>query len=250
MFIDSHCHISKEYYSDIDGVINDCIQNNINKMIISGCDKESISESVNLINSYDCLYATIGFHPSEVFSVNDDDLDHLKELIINNKKIVGVGEIGLDYYYDKDSKDKQIELFKKQLKIAEELDLPVVIHSRDAVSDTINILKEYNVTGVIHCFSGSFETACQYIKMGYKLGVGGVITFKNSKLSDVISQIDLDNIVLETDSPYLSPEPYRGKLNSPKNVSIVASKIALIKGVSINDVGDITSKNIFDVFKI
>jgi len=250
MFIDTHCHISSEYYDDIDKIIFDNISSSVKKMIVSGCDEESINESLVLIDKYDSLFATIGYHPSEVKKIDKIDFEKLKNTILSNKKIVGIGEIGLDYYYGKEDKEKQIELFEKQLMLAEELNMPVVIHSRDAVSDTINILKKYKTTGVIHCFSGSLEAANIYIKMGYKLGIGGVVTFKNSKLYEVIENIDIDNIVLETDSPYLAPEPFRGSLNSSKNIPIIAEKVASIKNMSIHDVEIALEKNTNEVFDL
>ena len=155
MFIDTHCHISKDDYDDIDLVIKDNIEAGIDKMIVSGCDESSIYESLELSKKYDSIYLTIGYHPDQVNFVNEDKLNKLKELLTTHK-VIGVGEIGLDYHYGKEDKDKQIELFEKQLKIAEEMNLPVVIHSRDATEDTINTLKKYKVKGIMHCFSGSF----------------------------------------------------------------------------------------------
>ena len=174
----------------------------------------------------------------------------MKELIQKNKKIVGIGEIGLDYHYGKDNINLQKDLFEKQLSMAEELNLPVVIHSRDAVKDTIDILKKYKVKGIIHCFSGSLEVANIYISMGFKLGIGGVLTFKNSKLSNVIEKISLENIVLETDSPYLTPEPFRGKTNSSKYIPIIAQKIADIKDISLQSVSTTTLENTYNLFDL
>lgn len=250
MFIDTHCHISLDYYDDIDKVICDNINSGIDKIIISGCEEKEIESAINYITKYDMVYATIGYHPSEVLNVDDDDLIQLEKLILSDKKIVGVGEIGLDYHYGKDYIDQQKELFKKQLSLAAKLNLPVVIHSRDATKDTIDILSKYNLKGVIHCFSGSLETAKTYINMGYKLGIGGVLTFKNSKLSEVIENIDLSNIVLETDSPYLAPEPFRGKTNSSKYIPIIAAKIADIKKISIDEVSKITLENTYNIFDL
>ena len=183
-------------------------------------------------------------------NVSDDDLLYIKKLALNNKKIVGIGEIGLDYYHNKKNRIDQINLFKKQLALAEELSLPVVIHSRDAVKDTIDCISSYNVKGVIHCFNGSLETANIYIKKGFKLGIGGVITFKHCKLGDVVENIALENIVLETDSPYLTPEPYRGKVNSSKYIPIIANKIASLHSCDIKLVEKITTNNVFDIFNL
>ena len=215
MYIDTHCHLSIEDYDDIDLVIKENLAAGVEKIIISGCTKDSIIESLDLATKYDCVYVTIGFHPSEVNITSESDLIFLKDHI-NDTKVVGIGEIGLDYHYGKDDIDKQKELFRKQMLIADEYNLPVVIHSRDAVNDTVSILKEFpNVHGDIHCFSGSLETAKEYLKMNYMLGIGGVVTFKNSNLYKVIEKIGVDNIIFETDSPYLTPEPFRGKKNSP-----------------------------------
>ena len=176
MFIDTHCHLSIEDYEDIDQVILENKKAGIDKIIVSACTKESILESLEYAKKYDMVYLTIGYHPSEVNNINKDDINVLKKQLLE-EKVVGVGEIGLDYHYGDDDKESQKNLFREQLSIAEELNLPVVIHSRDATKDTIDILKEYKVRGVIHCFSGSYETAKEYISMGFYLGSGGVVTF-------------------------------------------------------------------------
>ena len=249
MFIDTHTHLSLEDYDDIDLVIKENRDNNISKIIISGCTRDSIIESLKYIDKYDDVFATIGYHPSEVDDCNDDDLILLEEQL-KHKKVVGVGEIGLDYHYGKEDRDKQIELFEKQLKIAEKNILPVVIHSRDATEDTINILKKYNVRGVMHCFSGSLETAKIYTSMGFLLGIGGVVTFKNSNLFKVVEEVGIENIVLETDSPYLTPEPFRGKKNSSKYIPYIAKRIAEILNISVEEVGKITSNNASSMFDL
>ena len=251
MLIDTHCHLSREDYDDIDLVIKENRENGIGKIIVSACTKESILECLEYIEKYDDVYLTIGFHPSETESYNNDELKFLRETIKNNKKIVGVGEIGLDYHYGKDDQLKQIEMFIDQMKLAGDLNLPVVIHSRDATEDTIKILKEFpNVTGVIHCFSGSVETAKIYIKMGYKIGIGGVVTFSNSKLFEVVEAVGIENIVLETDSPYLTPVPYRGKKNSSKYIPFIAEKISEILKISVENVSLETTKNACSVFDL
>ena len=249
MFIDTHCHLSKEDYDDIDLVIKENRENNISKIIISGCSRDSIFESIELSRRYEEVYLTLGYHPSEVNTVTDDELLELENLL-KLDKVVGLGEIGLDYYYGKDNKNEQIELFRKQLVIAEKLDIPVVIHSRDAVEDTINILKEFDLTGVIHCFSGSVETAKIYTSMGYMLGIGGVVTFKNSNLYKVVEEVGIKNIVLETDSPYLAPTPFRGQKNSSKYIPLIAEKVSDILGISIEEVGIETTKNVCSMFDL
>ena len=249
MFIDTHCHLSYEDYDDIDLVIKKNRNANVEKIIISGCSKEWISESLKLADLYDDVYVTLGYHPSEVDVVTDEMLNDLKKQL-KNKKVVGLGEIGLDYYYGKDNKEKQIELFEKQLKIAEAMNLKVVIHSRDATEDTINCLKKYNVSGVIHCFSGSVETAKIYVAMGYKLGIGGVVTFKNSKLFEVVQAVGLENIVLETDAPYLAPTPFRGQKNSSKFIPIIAEEIGKILNKSVQEVASVTTNNAYELFDL
>ena len=247
MYIDTHCHLSREDYDDIDKVIEENKNANIDKIVVSGCSRESIEEVMDLKDRYDMVYVTIGYHPEYADTVTESDLDYLKSLL-GEKKIIGIGEIGLDYHYTKENKDKQIWLFEEQLKIANAFNLPVVIHSRDATMDTINTLKKYKVKGIIHCFSGSLETANIYISMGFLLGIGGVVTFKNSKLKDVVKEVPLESIVLETDSPYLTPVPFRGKINSSKYLEYIANFIADIKNISLEELAEITSKNASSLF--
>lgn len=248
MYIDTHLHLNND--ENTKKIIEEASNNNVKKLIISGCDKQGIMDALDIIKENDNVYATIGFHPSEVDNINSEDLEWLEKLILNNSKIIGVGEIGLDYYYGKENRDKQLELFNKQLQLTEKLKLPVVIHSRDAFEDTYNSLKKYNLKGVIHCFSGSVETAKLYIKLGYVLGIGGVLTFKNSRLYEVIEQISLDNIILETDSPYLAPVPHRGEKNYPKFIPIIAEKISEIKKISTKEVEKITCDNVARIFDL
>ena len=247
MYIDTHCHLSREDFDDIDKVIEENKNASVDKIVVSGCSRESIEEVMDLKDRYDMVYVTIGYHPEYADTVTESDLDYLKSLL-GEKKIVGIGEIGLDYHYTKDNKDKQIWLFEEQLKIAEEFNLPVVIHSRDATMDTINTLKKYKVKGIIHCFSGSLETANIYISMGFLLGIGGVVTFKNSKLKDVVKEVSLESIVLETDSPYLAPVPFRGKINSSKYLEFITMFIADIKNISVDELAEITSRNASSLF--
>lgn len=249
MFVDTHCHLSIKDYDNIDLVIKNNIDSGVDKIIVSACEMGDFEEAVSLLDKYDSVYLTLGFHPSEVSKVKDSDLEKLKKFL-KLDRVVGVGEIGLDYHYGKDDYLEQIELFGKQLKIAEEVGLPVVIHSRDAVNDTINTLKKYMVTGVIHCFSGSVETADIYIKMGYKLGIGGVVTFKNSNLYKVVEHVGLSNIVLETDAPYLAPVPYRGMQNSSKYIPIIAEKVAEVLNVSLEEVAVQTTLNACNLFDL
>lgn len=250
MFIDTHCHLSSEFYSDIPEVILEDEKAGMSQIIASFCEIDTVNDVCTFVDNYNIVYATIGFHPDQASKYTDTDLLKLRELCLKYKKIVGIGEIGLDYHYGKENRDEQIILFKKQLDLASELNLPVVIHSRDATRDTVDILKDYSLKGVIHCFSGSLEIAKEYIKMGFLLGIGGVVTFKNSKLPLVVREIPLESIVLETDSPYLTPTPYRGSVNSSKYIPIIAEKIAEIKRISTSEVASVTTNNALKLFDL
>lgn len=245
--IDTHCHLFISDYPDIDDVISK-MEDNI--IIVSGVDDATNIEVLELCSKYNNVYGTLGIHPESVDM--DYDLDFIEKHICD-EKIIAVGEIGLDYYYVKDNKEKQIDLFCKQIELADKYNKPVVVHSRDAINDTYEIIKKYNYGNktLIHCFSSSLEMANCFIKIGCKLGIGGVLTFKNSvKLKDVVDGIDISNLVLETDSPYLSPVPLRGKRNEPYNITYIAREIANIKGINYDDVLKITSKNACDLFDI
>ena len=245
MQIDTHCHLSYEDYDNLDDIVK-----NIDIAITSGTNDETNKEVIDVVNKYKNIYGTLGFHPEDIDKFNDNSLSII-ESNLSNEKIVAIGEIGLDYYWVKDNKEEQKELLRKQMKIAEKYNMPVVIHSREAALDTYEILKDYKVKGTIHCFSYSYEMAEKFIKLGYKIGIGGVVTFKNSKkLQDIVEKISLEDILLETDSPYLSPEPLRGKKNVPYNTYYVAKKIAEIKNVSINEVLTITSNNAIELFDL
>ena len=245
--IDSHAHILNEYYDNIYSLIIDLKEKNVINVI--NC-ADNINTSKEVIESYDkydnFLLPAVGIHPQNVYNYNINELEEL----IKNNKVYAIGEIGLDYYYDKESKDDQIKLFNLQLDLAEKYKLPIIVHTRDSIQDCFDILKKHKLKGVIHCFSGSYEMAKEFIKIGYKLGIGGVLTFKNSKLYEVIEKISLKDILLETDSPYLSPEPYRGKKNNPYNIYYVAKKIAEIKNISIDEVINETTRNCREIFDI
>lgn len=243
--VDTHCHVFLEDYPDIDDVIK---RMDSNIIIVSGVDDASNKEVLELCSRYDNVYGTLGIHPE---SASDKyDLDFVSNHI-NDPKIVAVGEIGLDYYYTKDNRDAQIDLFCKQIEIAISNNKPIVVHSRDAISDTYDIIKKYDIGSKtdIHCFSSSLEMAREFIKLGCKLGIGGVLTFKNSsKLKEVVSGVDISNLLLETDSPYMTPVPFRGKRNEPYNIKYVAEAISDIKGISLDDVLKITSENAYKLF--
>ncbi len=243
MFVDTHCHIFKSDYDNIDEVLNNASNNNVKYYINNGSDREYNKEVLELVKEYDNMYGALGIHPETVDDYSLDDIEFIKNNL-SNEKIVAIGEIGLDYHYTKENKDEQIKLLEMQLSLAEEYNLPVIIHSRDATEDTINTLKKFNCRGTIHSFSGSLETAKIYIKMGYLLGVNGVITFKNCNIKDVIKEVGLDNIVLETDSPYLTPVPYRGMQNNPSHILDIAKFVSELYNISLEELSYRTNENI------
>ncbi len=249
MFTDTHCHIYEEYYPNIKEVLANASASNVTRFLNNGCDPKSNQEVLNLITKYPHMYGALGIHPESASNYQEEDLTAL-EKNITHPKVIAIGEIGLDYHYTKENKPAQIALFETQLKLAEKYHLPVIIHSRDATQDTIETLKKYSVTGVIHSFSGSFETAQIYLKMGFSLGINGVITFKNSNLKDVIKNIPLENLLLETDSPYLTPEPFRGTPNEPKHILEIAQFVANLKNISLEELSKITNENIKRIFDI
>jgi len=250
MFIDTHCHITRNDYNDIPFLITRIKESGVNKIIVNGCDMESNLEVLELVKKYDVVYGALGFHPTELDKFKESDLVWLEDHI-NDDKIVALGEIGLDYHYDNTDKEKENIIFKKQLEIAKKHSKPVIVHSRDAMQDTFDILKQYDLKGSLHCYSGSLEMAREFIKLGYLIGVGGVVTYKNSKnIVNVIKNIDLEYILLETDAPYLTPEPYRKNKNDSSYIPLIARKIAEIKGVDISLVEKTTSSNARGLFDI
>ena len=250
MFIDTHMHIGDDFGVQPDLYVKNATDAQVEVLIASFCEKDDIMLSTKFVEKYKNLYACIGYHPEVSNKIVEKDYEILEEMVKNNPKIVAIGEIGLDYYWNKDNKDKQREVFCKQLEIAEKLKVPVVIHSRDSINETYEILKKYKVSGVIHCFSGSLEMAKKFISLGFLLGIGGVVTFKNSKLFEVIEKLELTNIVLETDSPYLTPEPNRGKINESSNIFYIAQKIAKIKNIPLENVAKITTENAIRTFDL
>lgn len=245
MLTDTHCHVLKEYYDDKKSILDNAKKQGVLRIINAGYNMASSLEVIEDVKKYDNVYGVVGLHP-------ENCLEEFDYKIFDNlpSKIVGIGEIGLDYHYGKENKDEQIVIFERQLEIAERLNLPVVIHSRDATLDTIEILKRHKVKGVIHSFSGSYETACIYIKMGFVLGVNGVVTFKNCNLKDILAKISLGNIILETDSPYLTPVPYRGKRNEPAHIKDVALFLCQLYNVDLATLENITNENIKRIFDI
>lgn len=248
MIFDSHAHYDdKQFVEDRDELLSSMGEHNIGRIVNVGSDIESSRRAIKLAEAYDFIYAAVGVHPSDVSCLNEESFTWLKEAA-DHRKAVAIGEIGLDYYWDKEPKvqEQQKLWFRRQLSLAREKNLPVIIHSREAAEDTLKIMKEdaRGIPGVIHCFSYSRELAMEYVKMGYYIGVGGVLTFKNArKLREAAEAVPLERILIETDCPYLAPEPHRGKRNSSLNLPYVVEELARIKGLTPGEVEAATYEN-------
>lgn len=253
MLIDTHAHLIDEKYNGrLEDLINELKDNNIDKVFTVAFNKQSIIDSVNLANNHKNIYAIIGVHPEDIGDLTEDTINLIKEYA-NNPKVIAIGEIGLDYHYINFDKELQKTGFIKQLELAHELKLPITIHNRDSIGDCLEILKEnkhlLTYGGVIHCFSESVEIYKEIKKLGLKISFGGTLTFKNSHVAPEVCKIaDLEDILIETDCPYLTPHPFRGQVNEPKYTTYVAQKIAEIKGVSYDKVVEITTQNALNLF--
>ena len=256
MIFETHAHYDDEQFeSGREALIASLPDCGIKRVVNVGASIESTKNSIELAKQYEFVYAAVGVHPSEIAELNEDNFAWLRQLTDLNK-VVAVGEIGLDYYWDKEEEvqKRQRYWFKRQMELAKEVGLPIIVHSRDAAEDTLRVMKEAHaeeIPGVIHCFSYSPEMAKEFIKMGYYIGVGGVVTFKNAKkLKETVEQIPLERILLETDCPYMAPEPNRGKRNDSTNLIYVAKEIAKIKGMEYDDVIRITEENAKRMYRI
>lgn len=272
MFIDIHSHISDERFNgEIDAVISRANDAGVGKIVCVGCSKETSKQAIALARKFDCVYAAIGFHPNNVFEFDEEAKEILRSAK-DNKKVVAIGEIGLDYYdlehqisetelqfpalsnlTKEEFIKKQKEVFISQLEIAKEIGLPIMIHMREATGDTLQILEENKSYvengGLLHCFSGSLETTKRILNLGLHFSIGGSITFKNSRvMPEVLSQTGLVGLTLETDCPYLCPEPFRGQRNEPKNIPLIAKRISEITGTTIDEVEKISTENAYKVF--
>ncbi len=252
MYFDSHAHFDdRRFDDDRHELLMSMASNGISNITNIGSDLKSSKSSVRLADKYDFIYAAVGVHPHEVKDMDDTTLAEIAHLT-KHKKVVAIGEIGLDYYYDHSPRDTQRYWFKKQMKLAWDLKLPVVIHSRDAMEDTIKICKESKIHGgIIHCYSGSVESARIFLDLGYHISFAGPVTFKNAKsLPEVAKIVPEDRLLIETDCPYLAPEPHRGERNSSIYVKHVAEKLAEIRGVSTEHIAEITNNNAKKLFRI
>lgn len=255
MFIDSHAHLDDPRFDqDRESIIENLREDGIDMVINIGADKESSFSTLELAKKYDNIYAVVGVHPHTASELEGEGLNWLRELA-KEEKVVAIGEIGLDFYYDNSPRDIQRKWFKAQLQLAKKLGLPVVIHTRDAAKETYDILKEAAADGklkvLMHCYSGSAEMAIDYAKLGFYIALGGAVTFKNARVPrEVASVVPLENLMIETDCPYMTPEPFRGKRNEPKLVSLVAEKIAEIKGITVDELAKATADNTRSFFRL
>lgn len=253
MIFDTHAHYDDgQFDDDREELLRSMPENGVGRIVNVSASYVSCERVVNMVKNYPFMYAAVGIHPDEVGDLNEASFARMKELF-RRDKVVAVGEIGLDYYWDKETHDLQKEWFIRQLELAGELNLPVLIHSREAAADTMEIMKEYagGQKGVIHCYSYSKEMAREYVKMGFYIGVGGVVTFKNArKLKETVEEIPLEAILLETDCPYLAPEPFRGKRNNSAYIRYVAEEIAKLKGITCEEVIRQTEKNARELYAV
>ncbi|MBD0384532.1 TatD family hydrolase [Paenibacillus sedimenti] len=247
MLTDSHTHLNAEQFNeDRDEVIQRALDAGVTRIVNVGFNRETIPGSIALAEQYDFIYSTVGWHPVDAIHMQPGDLEWIEELC-KHEKVVAIGEIGLDYYWDTSPKDVQNRVFREQIRLARKLGMPIVIHNRDAHQDILQVLKEEKaaeVGGIMHCFSGSWETAKQCLDMNFHISFGGPVTFKNAKQpKEVLAQVPLDRLLIETDAPYLTPHPFRGKRNETSYVRLVAETAAEIRGMTVEEIAEITTNN-------
>ncbi|KPB03479.1 TatD family hydrolase [Bacillus sp. CHD6a] len=254
MLFDTHVHLNADQYEeDLQEVIDRAQAENVTNMVVVGFDRKTIIRAMELVEKYDFLYAAVGWHPVDAIDMTEEDLAWIEELA-SHEKVVAIGEMGLDYHWDKSPKDVQKEVFRKQIQLAKKVKLPIVIHNRDATADVVQILKEEDakeVGGIMHCFTGSLEVAKECMEMNFYISFGGPVTFKNAKKpKEVVKEIPMEKLLIETDCPYLTPHPYRGKRNEPGYVRLVAEQIAELKELTIEEVAEKTTANAKKLFGI
>ncbi|MGB6779469.1 TatD family hydrolase [Planococcus citreus] len=254
MYIDTHVHLNADQYDeDLQEVIDRALNSKVEKMVVIGFDRKTIKRAIELVEQYDFIYAVVGWHPVDAIDCTDEDLEWIEQLAAH-EKVVGIGETGLDYHWDKSPRDIQQQIFRKQIQLAKRVKLPIIIHNREATEDVLTILREEDaqeVGGVMHCFGGSVETAQESIKMNFMISLGGPVTFKNAKKpKEVAAEIPLEHLMIETDAPYLAPHPYRGKRNEPSYVPLVAEEIARLKELPVETVAEATTENAKRFYKL
>lgn len=251
LIFDSHAHYDDaKFDNDRDELIKSMLDKNVNTIINCGTDIDNSNKCINISKRFERVYCALGVHPHEADSVNNNFIEKLKNLF-DFKKAIAVGEIGLDYHYDLSKRENQIDIFEKQIKLALEINKPIIVHDREAHKDTLDLLKKYKPKGVIHCFSGSVEMAREIINLGMYIGIGGAVTFKNAKkIVDVVKQTPLNRILLETDAPYMTPVPYRGTRCNSEHILFTAQKISEIKCIDTNKILEDSTKNACNLFSI
>lgn len=252
-FIDTHSHIDMIKDIDVQTIVNGAKEAGVEKIIIPAANESSFEPMLEICEKFENVYCMLGIFPEEVESWTDKTSEKIITTAKNSKKVVGIGEIGLDYYWDTSFTDLQKDIFIKQIEIANELNLPFAVHDREAHKDTFDIINKYNKNSkvLLHCFSGSVEFERECIKAGFYLALGGVVTFKNAKkMKEVAADMPLERMMLETDAPYLTPVPYRGKTNKPEYIPLIAKEIADIRGTTVEEIAKYTTQNAEEVFKI
>jgi TatD DNase family protein len=253
-FIDSHVHLDDERFDDDrEELIKSLYENDIESVLNLGSDLSTSKSAVKLADEYSFIYAAVGCHPHDSKYMNENTMNIFRELA-KNKKVIGIGEIGLDYYYDNSDRETQRLWFREQIRLSKELNLPYIVHDRDAHEDVFRIMKEEHCSGtrgILHCYSGSVEMAREFIKLGFYISLGGPVTFKKSKIPKLVAkEVPIDRLLIETDCPYLTPEPFRGKRNEPKYVRYVAEEIAEIRGVQVSEIAEKTKSNFKNLFNL
>ncbi len=253
-FIDSHAHLDDERFdADREELINSLYENRVETVLNPGADLNTSKSAVALADKYPFIYAAVGCHPHDSKYMNDDTMNIFRELA-KDKKVIGIGEIGLDYYYDNSDRETQKKWFREQIRLAKELDLPYIVHDRDAHEDVFRIMKEEHYSGtrgILHCYSSSVEMAKEFVRLGFYISLGGPVTFKKARTPKLVAkEVPIDRLLIETDCPYLTPEPFRGKRNEPKYVRYVAEEIARIREVDVNEIAEVTKLNFKRLFNL
>lgn len=254
MLFDTHVHLNaRQYKEDRDQVIERAFEAGVSHMVVVGFNQETIPLAIEIAEEYETIYASVGWHPVDAINFTEEDLIWIEELS-EHPKVVALGEMGLDYHWDKSPKDIQDKVFRKQIRLAKKINMPIIIHNREATEDVINILQEENaqeVGGIMHCYSDSVDYLNECLEMNFYISLGGPVTFKNATLpKEVAKAVPLDKLLIETDAPFLTPHPYRGKRNEPAYVKLVAEQIAKLRESSYEEITEITRNNAFNLFGI
>lgn len=253
-FIDSHAHLDdKRFDGDREKLIESLYDDGVEAVLVPGADLQTSGEALKIAEKYSFIYAAVGCHPHDSKYMNDEIMNIFREMAAS-KKVIGIGEIGLDYYYDNSDRDTQRKWFREQIRLAKDLDLPYIVHDRDAHEDILRIMKEEHydgARGILHCYSGSLELSREFIKLGFYISLAGPVTFAKARVPKLVAgEVPFDKLLIETDSPYLTPEPYRGKRNEPKYVRYVAEEIARIRNISVDEVAEKTKENFKTLFNL